>query len=100
MSVVWNSRFQKHHSQRILQNEVRETPSVPVRRVRKDVLFDERHALPTVSNIEELLSMWSSLSESRVSAFPRFPGSKGLLHRTDVVAVYMHAGLQRHFDEF
>ena len=45
MSVVWNSRFQKHYSQRILQNEVRETPSIPVRRVRKDVLFDERHAL-------------------------------------------------------
>ena len=39
-----------------------------------------RKARPTtVSNIEELLSMWSSLSESRVSAFPpRFPGSKGL----------------------
>ena len=35
MSVVWNSRFQKHYSQRILQNEVRETPSIPVRRVRK-----------------------------------------------------------------
>ena len=45
MSVVWNSRFQKHYSQRILQNEVRETPSIPVRRVRKDVLFDDRHAL-------------------------------------------------------
>ena len=45
MSVVWNSRFQKHYSQRILQNEVRETPSIPVRRVRKDVLLDERHAL-------------------------------------------------------
>ena len=44
----------------------------------------ERHSLrrkarpTTVSNIGELLSMWSSLSESRVSAFPRFPGSKGL----------------------
>ena len=38
-----------------------------------------RKARPTtVSNIEELLSMWSSLSESRVSAFHRFPGSKGL----------------------
>ena len=45
MSVVWKSRFQKHYSQRILQNEVRETPSIPVRRVRKDVLFDERHTL-------------------------------------------------------
>ena len=38
-----------------------------------------RKACPTtVSNIEELLSMRSSLSESRVSAFPRFLGSKGL----------------------
>ena len=38
-----------------------------------------RKARPTtVSNIEELLSTGSSLSESRVSAFPRFPGSKGL----------------------
>ena len=38
-----------------------------------------RKAHPTtVSNIEELLSMGSSLSESRVSVFPRFPGSKGL----------------------
>ena len=38
-----------------------------------------RKAHPTtVSNIEELLSMGSSLSESRVSAFPRFPGSNGL----------------------
>ena len=38
-----------------------------------------RKARPTtVSNIEELLSMGSSLSESRASAFPRFLGSKGL----------------------
>ena len=51
MSVAWKSRFQKHHSQRILQNEVRETPSILVQRVRKDVLFDERHALLPVWSI-------------------------------------------------
>ena len=50
MSVVWKSRFQKHCSQRILQNEVRETLSIPVRRVRQDVLFDERHALVLCQN--------------------------------------------------
>ncbi len=32
----------------------------------------------TVCSIEELLSTRSSLSESRVSAFPRLPGSRGL----------------------
>ena len=29
----------------LAQDEVRETPSIPVWRVRKDVLLDERHAL-------------------------------------------------------
>ena len=44
MSVAGQSQFRKHRSPRILQNEVRETPSIPVRRVRKDVLLDERDA--------------------------------------------------------
>ena len=63
MSVVWNSRFQKHYSQRILQNEVRETPSIPVRRVRKDVLFDERQprrVLSRPSAAEATLTMGMS----------------------------------------
>ena len=46
MSVAGQSQFRKHRSPRILPNQVRETPSIPVRR---DVLFDERHALLTVS---------------------------------------------------
>ncbi len=45
MSVAGQSQFRKHRSPRILPNQVRETPSIPVRRVRKDVLLDERHAL-------------------------------------------------------
>ena len=45
MSVAGQSQFRKHRSPRILSNQVRETPSIPVRRVRKDVLLDERHAL-------------------------------------------------------
>ena len=45
MSAAWKSRFRKDHPPRFLQNEVRETPSISVCRVRKDVLFDERHAL-------------------------------------------------------
>ena len=45
MSVAGQSQFGKHRSPRILPNEVQETPSILVRRVRKDVLFDERHAL-------------------------------------------------------
>ena len=64
MSVVWNSRFQKHYSQRILQNEVRETPSIPVRRVRKDVLFDERHTL-LPSPTSKSYFRWGHRSQSR-----------------------------------
>ena len=45
MSVGRKSRFRKHHPLRFLPNAVRETSSVPVRRVRKNVLVDERHAL-------------------------------------------------------
>ena len=45
MCVAGQSQFRKHRSPRILPNQVWETPSIPVRRVRKDVLFDERHAL-------------------------------------------------------
>ena len=45
MSVAGQSQFRKHRSPRILPNQVRETPSIPVRRVRKDVLLDERHAV-------------------------------------------------------
>ena len=45
MSLAGQSQFRKHRSPRILPNQVRETPSIPVRRVRKDVLLDERHAL-------------------------------------------------------
>ena len=45
MCVAGQSQFRKHRSPRILPNQVRETPSIPVRRVRKDVLLDERHAL-------------------------------------------------------
>ena len=78
MSVAGQSRFQKHYSQRILQNEVREN-AVDTGAASAERRSLRRKARPTtVSNIEELLSMWSSLSESRVSAFPRFPGSKGL----------------------
>ena len=43
-----------------LHNEIRETASIPVRQVRKDVLFDQRHARTTVSSIEGRLStQWS-----------------------------------------
>ena len=45
MCVAGQSQFRKHRSPRILPNQVWETPSIPVRRVRKDVLLDERHAL-------------------------------------------------------
>ena len=46
MSVAGQSQFRKHRSPRILPNQVRETPSIPVRRVRKDVLLDERGCVP------------------------------------------------------
>lgn len=62
---------------RVLPDEVRETPPIQVRRVRKDILYDERHALLTVSSIGEPPSTPSSLSMSRASASLRLPGSKG-----------------------
>ena len=40
MSAAGKSGFWKHHPPRFLHNEVRETPAIPVRRVRKDVLFE------------------------------------------------------------
>ena len=45
MYVRRKSRFRKHHPPRILPNEVRKTPSIPVRRVWKNVLFDKGHAV-------------------------------------------------------
>ena len=45
MSFAWKSRLRKHRSARILPDEIRETPSLPVRRVRKDVLCDQGHAV-------------------------------------------------------
>ena len=82
MSVAWNSRFQKHYSQRILQNEVRETPSIPVRRVRKDVLFDERHAL-LPSPTSKSYFRWGHRSQSRgCQHFRDFPDQRDCLeHR-------------------
>ena len=82
MSVVWKSRFQKHYSQRILQNEVRETPSIPVRRVRKDVLFDERHAL-LPSPTSKSYFRWGHRSQSRgCQHFRDFPDQRDCLeHR-------------------
>ncbi len=82
MSVVWNSRFQNHYSQRILQNEVRETPSIPVRRVRKDVLLDERHAL-LPSPTSKSYFRWGHRSQSRgCQHFLDFPDRRTCLeHR-------------------
>ena len=81
-SVVWKSRFQKHYSQRILQNEVLETPSIPVRRVRKDVLFDERHAL-LPSPTSKRYFRWGHRSQSRgCQHFRDFPDQRDCLeHR-------------------
>ena len=82
MSVVWNSRFQNHYSQRILQNEVRETPSIPVRRVRKDVLLDERHAL-LPSPTSKSYFRWGHRSQSQgCQHFLDFPDRRACLeHR-------------------
>ena len=45
MYVPRKSRFREHRPPRLLQNEIREEASIPVRQVRKDVLFDQRHAV-------------------------------------------------------
>ena len=45
MYVPRKSRFREHRPPRFLHNEIRETASIPVRQVRKDVLFDQGHAL-------------------------------------------------------
>ena len=63
--------------QRILQNEVRETPSIPVRASAARRSLRRKARPTTVSNIEELLSMGSSLSESEgvsISAISRIKG--------------------------
>ena len=41
----WKRRCRELRQPRFLPNEIRETPSISVRRVRKDVLVDERHTL-------------------------------------------------------
>ena len=64
MSVAGQSQFRKHRSPRILPNQVRETPSIPVRRVRKDVLLDERHAL-LPSPTSKSYFRWGHRSQSR-----------------------------------
>ena len=45
MYVPRKSRFREHRPPRFLHNEIRETASIPVRQVRKDVVFDQGHAL-------------------------------------------------------
>ena len=75
MSVAGQSQLRKHRSPRILPNQVRETPSIPVRRVRKDVLLDERHALRSnnkvllgkrqLPNKEDSMKNYESLSHTR-----------------------------------
>ena len=45
MYVPRKRRFGEHRPPRVLQNEIWETASIPVRQVRKDVLFDQRYAL-------------------------------------------------------
>ena len=82
MSVAGQSQFRKHRSPRILPNQVRETPSLPVRRVRKDVLLDERHALLPSPTSKSYFRWGHRLSESRVSAFPRFSRVKGIAWNT------------------
>ena len=82
MSVAGQSQFRKHRSPRILPNQVRETPSIPVRRVRKDVLLDERHAL-LPSPTSKSYFRWGHRSQSRgCQHFLDFPDRRDCLeHR-------------------
>ena len=82
MSVAGQSQFRKHRSPRILQNEVRETPSIPVRRVRKDVLLDERHAL-LPSPTSKSYFRWGHCSQSRgCQHFRDFPDRRDCLEQS------------------
>ncbi len=79
MSVAGQSQFRKHRSPRILPNQVRETPSIPVRRVRKDVLFDQGHAvLPSPAS--KSYFRCSSRSKSRRCKDRKFQSLPGAFH--------------------
>ena len=45
MSGPWKRGYREHRRPRFLPNEIRETPSIPVRHVRTDVLLDQGHAV-------------------------------------------------------
>ena len=78
LSVAGQSQFRKHRSPRILPNQVRETSSIPVCRVRKDVLFDQGHAVLPSPASKSYFRCRSRSKSRRCQHFRELLGSRGL----------------------